>query len=166
MPTAIADAGPPHYLVQVGQVRLLPILHGLILMPSTVARELSHARTPPMVRRLIARPPNWLQIIPDPPTPPVVAAARLDPGERAALSAAFGADQPLLLTDDDAARRFAARRGIARIGTLGILVEAAAAGLLDLDAVLADLAGRTNFRLTPDLVDAARAKYQERRGEA
>ena len=55
----VADAGPIHYLVLVGAVDALQPLYDRVLVPETVARELSNAKAPEIVRGWIARPPAW-----------------------------------------------------------------------------------------------------------
>jgi len=56
---------------------------------------------------------------------------------------------PVLL-DESAARLLADQRGVKVSGTLGVLCEAAQAGLLKLPAVL-DLLRKTSFRASPEL---------------
>jgi predicted nucleic acid-binding protein len=56
----------------------------------------------------------------------------------------------VLLLDDFAARAFAVQRGLRISGTLGVLGDAAQAGLLNLRAAL-DLLRKTNFRASPQL---------------
>jgi hypothetical protein len=64
--TEIDDRGrgreSPHYLVLIGEAEVLPALYGSVLIPPAVVRELTQPRTPEMVRRLIAEPPDWLQV--------------------------------------------------------------------------------------------------------
>jgi predicted nucleic acid-binding protein len=56
----------------------------------------------------------------------------------------------VLLLDENAARVLAVQRGLKVSGTLGVLIEAAQAGLLQLPVAL-DLLRKTNFRGSPDL---------------
>ena len=55
-----------------------------------------------------------------------------------------------LLIDDRAGRAEAARRRLRVTGTLGVLVDAHLAGLLDFDQAIVRLHS-TNFRLDPEL---------------
>ena len=68
----------------------------------------------------------------------------------------------LLLIDDRAGVEAARGQGFRVTGTLGVLVEAAAAGLIEIEEALAKLGG-TKFRRTPDLFDKAVKLARERR---
>ena len=74
----------------------------------------------------------------------------LDPGERTALCLAEQLRADLVLLDEAAARLLASQRGMKVSGTLGVLCDAAQAGLLKLPAAL-DLLRKTNFRASPEL---------------
>jgi len=56
--------------------------------------------------------------------------------------------------DDRAGRKAAIQCGLAVVGTIGLLEQAAVRGLIDLPTVTARL-GRTNARLDPELIRAA-----------
>jgi predicted nucleic acid-binding protein len=43
----VSDAGPIHYLVLIGQIELLPVLYGQVVVPVAVVNELQHLHTPP-----------------------------------------------------------------------------------------------------------------------
>jgi predicted nucleic acid-binding protein len=47
----VADASPLHYLALIGQIDVLPILYGQVLIPPAVVVELSNPHTPPVVRQ-------------------------------------------------------------------------------------------------------------------
>jgi predicted nucleic acid-binding protein len=78
---------------------------------------------------------------------------RLDAGEVAAIALAANHPDALLLMDEAAGRAEAARRGIHVTGTLGILRDAASAGLVDLSSAFAKLKA-TSFRAPAGLIDA------------
>jgi len=88
---------------------------------------------------------------------------QLGPGEREAIALALELKATQLLIDDRAARRIALQRGLLITGTLGILEQAAAKGLLDLSVVMKRLSN-TNFRISTGVVremmerDAARRR--------
>jgi predicted nucleic acid-binding protein len=67
------------------------------------------------------------------------------------LAQETGAD--LVLIDERAGRREAARRGLSVAGTLAVLDEAAQRGLLDFDFAITRLR-QTNFRLSPAILKA------------
>jgi predicted nucleic acid-binding protein len=64
----------------------------------------------------------------------------------------------LILLDEKSARRIAAERGMRITGTLGILGEAAARGIVDLPTAIDRLRG-TNFRCSPVLLKATLDRF-------
>lgn len=92
---------------------------------------------PPILQQWIANPPDWLTIQ----TVSVVDTTLdiLDPGEQAAITLAQTLPADLLIIDERLGRRIAEERGISIIGTLGILDDAAAQGLIDLAEAIAQL---------------------------
>ncbi len=160
----VADAGPVHYLVLIGGIELLPQLFGTVLVPEIVCREISHARTPPVVRGWIAQPPAWLRIAPTP-SAETLPFPKLDVGERAALALAMERGADLLLMDDRRAVATAQAHGLETIGTLGVIDRAASRGLIDF-VEAADRLTETNFRYPPNLLDALRAQHGRRGGKA
>ncbi len=159
MPVVVADAGPPHYLVLIGAIDLLPSLFGAVIIPDVVKAELSRPRAPAAVRAWIASSPPWLASRPasiqqTPQFP------KLDEGERdaIALAQAIGAD--LILMDDRAGAAAARALGLEVTGTLGVLIRAAARGLVDLPQAATRLKA-TNFRYPPDLLDELVAQHRQ-----
>src|SRR5882757_5911530 len=63
MRLVVADTSPLNYLVMIGQVEILPALFERIFVPQTVQNELRHNEAPESVRRWIAAPPWWLEIL-------------------------------------------------------------------------------------------------------
>ena len=90
--------------------------------------------------------------------------AKLDPGERVALTLAAAAGADAVLVDDRAGVAAAWARGLEVIGTLGLLQRGARRGLLDLPGALARLVA-TNFYIRQELLDALLAEDRARRGE-
>jgi predicted nucleic acid-binding protein len=76
----------------------------------------------------------------------------LDPGEQAAITLAQTLPADLLIIDERLGRRIAEERGIAIIGTLGILDDAAAQGWINLAEAIARLE-KTNFRISRRIID-------------
>lgn len=158
----VADTGPPHYLLLIDAIDLLPRLFGAVTLPMPVLAELCHPAAPPAVRAWAAVPPPWVAVVAASDLPEA-ARLRLGPGEAAAIALAQAQGATLLLMDDRAGVAAARARGLAVVGTLGLLDFAARRGLLDLAAALARLQA-TNFRVRPEVVEALLA--QHRTGQA
>src|SRR5262249_26954566 len=144
----VADATPLRYLILIKAVDILPALYERILIPRIVADALQRSRTPLPVRQWMAAPPPWLDIrqAPHTPGPCERALLRLGAGERGAIALAQTLHADLLVMDDWDGREAALQRGLTVLGTLGVLDEAAARGLVDLPDVLTRLQA-TNFRM-------------------
>ena len=147
--TIVSNTTPLCYLTLIGHAKLLPQLYGDIHIPRKVLEELRHPDAPPAVRDLATTPPDWLKIHSDPEEADKILVA-LDPGERTALRLAEQLHSDIVLLDEAAARAIAVQRGLKISGTLGVLCDAAEAGLLKLPAAL-DLLRGTNFRASPEL---------------
>lgn len=157
----VADAGPLQYLVRIRAIDVLAPLYQRVLVPETVARELQHTNTPAAVRAWITQPPTWCEICPDAPADPTLAV--LDAGERAALTLALARGADRVLLDDFEGRAAARRRELAFTGTLGVLIDAYWAGLLDFEENLT-LLRQTNFYLSDDALAAARRRLAGAKG--
>src|SRR6266581_5744527 len=125
MRLVVADTSPLNYLVLIGQVEILPALFERIFVPQTVQNELRQNEAPENVRRWIAAPPSWLEIMPEEGESNDPNLLRLDDGERAAILLAIRIGAELLLIDDRDGVNLARSRGFAVTGTLGILDLAA-----------------------------------------
>ena len=158
MPVVIADTGPLHYLVLIGEIDFLPILFETVLVPEAVRGELCRERTPPTVRSWIAKAPAWLQIVPTPPLD-TLPLPGLGAGERAAIALAMSRHADLILMDDRRGVAAALAHGLVPIGTIGLLDRAARRQLIDLPAAVERLKA-TNFRHRPELLDALLARHQ------
>jgi predicted nucleic acid-binding protein len=146
----VADTSPINYLVLIEQVEVLRHLYDRVLLPPSVWKELHHPATPDEVRFWIGTPPSWLEyhtlsIEPD------QALDFLGRGEREAITLAEELKADRLIVDEAPARLEAIRRNIAVIGTLGVLRDAARAGLLNFPAAIAKLRS-TSFYASPDLI--------------
>ena len=161
MPAVVADTGPLRYLVLIEAIDVLPRLFGRVLVPEIVAAELGRPSTPLPVRQWLASDPAWLERRANPPAsgalPP-----RLGEGERAAINLAQTIGDALLLIDDRAGIEAARARGVNAAGTLGVLVQAARAGLLHLPTAFERLKA-TNFRYRPALLDALLAQHEAKK---
>lgn len=157
MPTVVADTSPLRYLVLIEVIDILPRLFGRVLIPEIVGAELDRLSTPVPIRKWLASAPAWLEQRADPPAAGILP-PQLGAGERAAIWLAQAIGDALLLIDDRAGIEAARARGLQATGTLGVLVRAAQADLVDLGAAFARLKA-TNFRYRHDLLDALLARY-------
>jgi predicted nucleic acid-binding protein len=158
----VADTGPIHYLVLIGETDVLPQLFGKVLIPDTVRDELLHSEAPAEVRDWAADPPDWIEVHATPSVDDTeVVLPRLDRGERAALALAEMIRADLLLIDDREGVSAARGRGFAVTGTLGILSLSARRGLIDLAAAVTRLKA-TNFRYRPEILDALLAAHSSK----
>ncbi len=146
----VSDTSPLCYLVLIGCEEILPKLHPSVATTRTVIDELRHADAPPVVRAWAERPPDWLAVHPDPAVnDPEL--ALLHPGERTALALAERLQADIVIFDELAARTLATKRGHKVVGLLGLLAEAADAGLINLTDAISRLR-QTNFRASPALL--------------
>ena len=111
------------------------------------------------MRAWISSLPGWAEIRPDPYSDPSI--EFLDPGERAAISLAVSLNADRVLIGEWDGRAEAERRGLAVMGTLGVLAEAHLRRLLDFEGVLARLR-QTNFYASDDLIKRVRQSLAEK----
>ena len=154
----VADAGPLHYLVILGESELLRALYGRVAMPAAVAAELSAVKAPAAVRDWMANPPTWVEVLPIADEHLVGIAPDLDAGERAAIALAVKLGADLLLIDETRGRAEAKRRQLRITGTLGVLRAAAERGAIDVPQVLDQLRA-TSFYVDEDFLTAAFAHW-------
>jgi predicted nucleic acid-binding protein len=155
----VSDTSPLHYLILCGAESILPSLFRQVVIPPTVFRELQQPNTPPPVRQWAASLPTWVAVQ-SPKT--VNLKLDVDAGELEAICLAQEIHADAVLMDDRAGRSAAIHCGLAVVGTIGLLEQAAARGLIELPTALARLR-QTNARLDPELIHAALARDQARR---
>jgi predicted nucleic acid-binding protein len=156
----VADTSPLNYLALVGEVDVLPKLFTRVVIPEGVAAELRHPKTPVSVQNWIAVPPVWMEI--------KSVAAFSDAelmgfgrGEREAIFLAETLSADLILMDERKGFVAATQRRLRVAGTLFVLEEAAAQGLIELPSVVEKLRS-TSFRIAESVLqevigrDAAR----------
>lgn len=124
----VSNASPIINLSAIGHLDLLRALYETISIPDAVFQEITRFDEQPgadAVRTL-----DWITTRVCP-RPDLAAALRgeLDAGEAEAIALAVATDA-LLLIDERAGRRAAARLGVTRLGLLGALVEAKKRGHL------------------------------------
>lgn len=150
----VADSSPLRYLVVLGLQHILPAIFGQVWIPTAVLSELSSVSAPEAVRVFVSGPGDWLHVG----EPREASLDEIDPhldaGERAALALARDLEASLILIDEAAGRREAARLGIPMTGTIGVLRLAAERGMIDVPEVIAGLR-RSGFYLHEGLIRAA-----------
>lgn len=123
-----ADTGPLRYLIQIGQIELLPRLFERIFVPSAVCEELSHPSAPETVRAWIGLRREWLDVSEVAGDDPSL--NTLDHGEKAVIALASTLHADLILVDDRSAAAIARAKGFEVTGTLGVLDLARSVGWL------------------------------------
>lgn len=151
MSVVVSDTSPLHYLILCGAETALPRLFTQVVIPPTVFRELQQPNTPAPVRQWASSLPSWATV--QAPTA-VNLSLDVDAGELEAICLAKEIKADAVLMDDRAGRSAAVHCGLAVIGTVGLLEQAAARGLLDLHQAMERLQ-QTNVRLDPRLIQAA-----------
>jgi predicted nucleic acid-binding protein len=151
----VADTSPINYLVLIEQIDLLRQLYGKVIIPEAVYVESIHQRSPITVRRWASSTQVWVEIHKVSETLPLN--ATLGRGEVEALPLASTLHADLVLLDDSPARQAAKELGLAFTGVLGILGEAAAAGLVNIDDALIALS-TTSFFASADLIERVRQR--------
>jgi predicted nucleic acid-binding protein len=160
----IADTTPLNYLVLIDRADLLPQLFGRVLIPPAVFNELNQPAASDQVRDWVGNPPAWLQVQ-SLLSPPDSSLDHLDAGEREAIALAEEVKADQLLIDEADARREAARRNLAFMGTLGVLRLAARLDLIDLPSDLARLQ-QTSFYIDPELISSLLTEDAARKRQA
>lgn len=154
MSVVVSDTSPLHYLILCDAEHILPKLFRQVVIPPTVFRELQQPNTPPLVRQWAAVLPAWV-VVQAPKTVKLV--LNVDAGELEAICLAQEIHADAILMDDRAGRNAAVQSGLAVVGTIGLLEQAAARGLIDLPSTMARMR-QTNARLDPELIRAALAR--------
>ena len=159
MSVVVSDTSPLHYLILCGAENILPRLFQQVVIPPAVFHEIQQANTPPLVRQWAANLPDWVTV-----QSPKSLNLKLnvDAGELEAICLAQEIHAAAILMDDRAGRTAAVHCGLAVVGTIGLLEQAAARGLIELPPTLARLR-QTNARLDPELIQAALARDLARR---
>ncbi len=144
----VSDTTAIHYLILIQKETILPALFGGIVIPSAVADEMRHPKTPAAVREWIDAPPAWARIrIASPSVLQNIGG--LGAGETAAIALAIEENADAVLMDDRKAIREARKNNVTVLTTLAVLELAAIKNLLEFERALNELM-QTNFRLPPD----------------
>lgn len=156
----VSDTSPINYLLAIGQVEVLSKLFGTIVIPSAVLLELKAPEAPEAHLRWLASLPAGFETRS---ATCLDSALDLDAGEREAICLAEELSAAAVLMDEKKGRAIARQRGLAVIGTIGLLEKAASRGLLDLETALTALQ-QTTFYASGELIQAARARRKKGMG--
>jgi predicted nucleic acid-binding protein len=148
----VADTTPLNYFILIGHIGILEVQYGRILIRPAVLEEMLDMNALSSVRAWAKNPPHWLEVL-SPSTAHEIMPSNLDRGETEAIYLAEQLRSEWLLIDETAGRDEARRRGLQTIGTLGILRNAHALGLVDLRDVLVKLKD-SGFHMSETLVRA------------
>ncbi|HST22185.1 MAG TPA: DUF3368 domain-containing protein [Blastocatellia bacterium] len=160
----VSDTTPLNYLVLIGQINILSILYGRVLIPQSVYEEMNAPETPEPVRAWRTNLPYWIEVSPEQVTPDI-GLNSLHAGERDAISLALNTGASALVIDERRGREEAKKRGLNVIGTLGVIEAAHERRLLDLTETF-DRLRQTTFHVSPKLLAAILQKYQSSIEEA
>ncbi|MBX3290892.1 MAG: DUF3368 domain-containing protein [Acidobacteria bacterium] len=147
----IADTSPINYLVLIDAIGILPEMFGEVIIPQAVYKELNHEKAPEPVKRFINDAHAWLRIR-DVEVPENTGLDNLGPGEREAIFLAESEKADLLIIDERKGMRAAMQRKLMAVGTLIILEQAAAKGLVDLPNAFEKIKN-TSFHVSSELLN-------------
>lgn len=156
----VSDTTPLNYLILTESVHVLPGVFGRVYVPSAVVKELSHPKSPEAVRAFAASPPEWLTVRDPTRTDPTL---RLGGGETAAIALAEELKADWVLMDERKGAREAQSRGLRVVGTLTLLEEAGAKGLLDYERTRDRLVSGTTFYVAEEVLRESERRYRERK---
>jgi predicted nucleic acid-binding protein len=156
----VSDTTPLNYLILLDSAHVLPALFGRVYAPSAVIRELAHPHSPEPVRRWTDSLPGWLTV--QEPTR-IDPSLKLGPGEAAAIALAEELKADWVLLDERKGSRKAESRGLRVAGTLTIIEEAGARGLLDYEETRNRLIGETTFYVTDDVLRESEQRFRARK---
>lgn len=149
----VSNTTPLRYLFAIRQDHLLAELFAKINIPLSVFEELTHSRTPELVRQQVLSELPWLEVHENNAAAKSFSARRLHRGERDAIALAESLTADLLLMDEKDGRIAAGERGFKLTGTLGILELASSLGLVrDFSKVVSDLL-QSGFHIKPLLLE-------------
>ncbi len=147
MPEVICNTSPLQYLHQLGLLHILPALAGEVIVPVAVEEELAIGRAAgvslPDLKTL-----SWVRLQRPRSQPALPLIHDLGPGETEVLMLALEASDPIVILDDALARRSAEILKLPLTGTVGLLLDAKRAGLIEKVAPCLDQLQALRFRLS------------------
>jgi len=157
----VADSGPLIALARLGLLSLPAQLFREALVTSTVWDEVSRGPQALESQALNAAVrAGQLRVVDDPADTLLLAEPRLDAGERSAIALALSKGA-VVLVDEKRGRAAAAGLGLHVLGTLGLLVRASDAGMVDKVRPLAEALLQGGYHLARPLVEHTLAAIGE-----
>lgn len=157
---AVSDTSPICYLILIGEIDILPNSTARGWCRRWWSRNCSTKMLQGAVRSWAANLPSWISAQQNS-VGVTVGMEKLQAGEQAAILLAESAAADMSLLDEKSARRVAADLSLRITGTLGVLGEAAARGIVDLEAAI-DQFRKTSFRYSPALLKATLDRFGNR----
>lgn len=148
----ITDSTPLIVLARIGQLDLLSLFAGPVLIPELVAAEVRAGGEDDPAHAALAE--GFGQIVAAHILPAPVAARGLDAEGAAVLAAALVRPRSRAVLDDGKARATASALGIPVIGTLGVIARARAAGHISAAKPLIEALRQAGFPADDDLLRA------------
>ena len=146
MPDVICDTSPIQYLYQLGLLHVLPALAERVIVPPAVVAEVETGRalgvSLPDLTTL-----DWMLVRRPTSEPALPLINDLGPGETQVLMLALESRKAVAVLDDALARHVAETLELLYTGTLGLLIDAKRAGLVEAVEPLLDQFQALRFRL-------------------
>lgn len=152
----VSDTSPLVVLSKIEMLLVLPGLFGTVLIPREVAEELEAGNESISGGRVTFDELPWIRVV-DVANP--LTTTELGKGEAAALALAQELGAKVLI-DEKIGRNVAASLGLFYTGTVGVLEQAAAKGLLNLEEAFIRLKA-TDFRISHAFLDAALKAFRK-----
>lgn len=158
----VSNTSPIFYAAEIGQLDLLRVVYGQIIIPNAVYEELVIRAAGLAISRQV-RQVDWIHRQ-EVATISLATALRqeLDAGEAESIALAKEIPANLLLMDERKGRHIAKREGLTKIGICGVLLDAKSKGHLTLvKPILDNLFQNTNFRGNQELYDQVLRQAKE-----
>lgn len=148
MPDVICNTSPLQYLHQLDHLHILRALARTVIVPPAVVSEIAagraHGVNLPDLPTL-----DWIAVRRPISEPALPLVTDLGPGETEVLMLALESREAVVVLDDALARRIAETLRLPLTGTLGLLLDAKRAGLIQAVAPLLDQLQALRFRIAP-----------------
>jgi predicted nucleic acid-binding protein len=144
----ICNTSPLQYLHQLDLLHVLRTLAGRVIVPPAVMHELGEGRALGVNLPDLSR-EEWLLVRRPVSQQAVALVSNLGPGETEVLMLGLESRNAVVVLDDALARRVAEALGLSLTGTLGLLLDAKRAGLIQAVGPLLDQLQALRFRVAP-----------------